>query len=224
MEIYGLGIARNTIAIVGKGKVITWNLPAENHVLNDRANINDSIWTTPFDFQTSEIMNALISPNLNYIAAIVSCGGLPHLDIYEVSTGKHLGGSGEELMCVWWFTPDGLGVLASSSSDRGGPCHFWDPSRSGVRKWAITKDSESGMMKVKQSHQSGNPPGGFPWQSSHGHQVMDNGWVLSPGGKQLLWLPPHLQLDKTNRVWSGYFLAFLHCTLPEVVILELPEE
>ena len=210
MEIYGLGIAGSAITIVCGGNIITCNLPAEDHVLNGRENTNDSIQTTSFDFQECEgVYSALVSPNSDYIATIVGRNGDRHLDIYEVSTGKYLAG-GKTKGYKHWFTPDGLGVLAYGVGT--------------VVKWAIVRHHESGMAWLVPSRLTGDPPGGFPWNSSHGHQVMDDGWILSSGGKQLFWLPPYWQLDIEDRMWSGCFLAFLHWELPEVVILELPEE
>ena len=66
---------------------------------------------------------------------------------------------------------------------------------------------------------------GCPWGSPHGYKVTIDGWTLSGDEKRLLMLPPlwQSQLD-VDRVWNGKFLALLHGTLPEPVILELDPE
>ena len=59
------------------------------------------------------------------------------------------------------------------------------------------------------------------WESPRSYNITDNGWVLSPRGKRLLWLPHHWRLGETYRTWGGRFLGSLHSELPEAVILEL---
>ena len=48
-----------------------------------------------------------------------------------------------------------------------------------------------------------------------------DGWVLSPIGKKLLWLPRRWRSNEVYRTWGGRFLELLHYELPEAVILEL---
>lgn len=63
---------------------------------------------------------------------------------------------------------------------------------------------------------------GFPWGSSRGYKVTDDGWILGAGRRRLLMLPPLLQSRlRVCRVWNGEFLALLHGAPPEPVILEL---
>jgi len=57
--------------------------------------------------------------------------------------------------------------------------------------------------------------------SFRGHQTTSTEWVLGPGGKRLLMLPPPWQSYPMGRVWDGRFLALLNGTLSEPVILEL---
>jgi len=59
----------STIVVVGDGKVVTWNLPAGDHVPKTRGNMNNSIQTTKLK-QSRSISSqyASISPDLNYIA------------------------------------------------------------------------------------------------------------------------------------------------------------
>ena len=203
MSIYSLGIARGTIAIVGNGKVIRWNLPTGNCALNPRVNINDSVHATFFQ-QHDSLESASISPDLSCIAVKIK-----DLRIYDASTGKLLTGSKAQLHFPC-FTSDGHEI--------------WSRSPQSQRRLAIVKDSKSNVTSLKCPNSSEVPSGRLPWQSSCGYQVTDDGWILSSSGKQLLWLPHHWRSDEKNRMWSGQFLALLHRELSEVVILELPEE
>ena len=206
MGIHCLKIARNSIIAAGKNRIVTWNLPEMNHILNPRVDIHDSVQITEFDYTphfglvpfTSAVS---ISPDLSYIAT----AGVS-LKIYEISTGKCLGGvgsTGDRL----WFTPDGQEVW----------CHTND----GVKGWAVAKSDLLGQMELQPTE---HQPEVCPWKSSYGYKVTHDGWVLSPSGKQLLCLPPHWQSNEIHRQWSGQFLALLHPDLPEIVILEFPEE
>ena len=148
---------------------------------------------------------ASISPDLSYIATIELLEFSPR--IYEISTGKCLENiesvTGDRL----WFTPDGQEV--------------WCNTDNGVKGWAIVKSDLLGQTELQPiEHQ----PEEYPWKSSSGYEVTHDGWVLSPSGKQLLWLPPHWQSKEIHRQWNGQFLALLHPDLPEIVILEFPEE
>ena len=67
----------------------------------------------------------------------------------------------------------------------------------------------------------------LPWLSNHGYKITDDGWILGPSGKQLLWLPHHWRLGEKKRTikWDGHYLALLHGALQEPVILDIqPEE
>ncbi|KAF9644380.1 YVTN repeat-like/Quino protein amine dehydrogenase [Thelephora ganbajun] len=74
--VYGVGMAGSVIVVVGEGKIVTWNLPAGNRVLNSRANVNDSVLTTTFNcppIPTDELMVISVSPDLRRIAVIEQC-------------------------------------------------------------------------------------------------------------------------------------------------------
>ena len=63
--------------------------------------------------------------------------------------------------------------------------------------------------------------GGFPGSSSGGYLVTKDGWILGPDKRRLLMLPClWLSSSPARRVWSKQFLALLHGTLSEPVILE----
>ncbi|KAF8493168.1 hypothetical protein F5888DRAFT_1908745 [Russula emetica] len=208
-KVYGLRVAGDTIVIVGEGKIVTWNLPVGDSVVNARANDSDAVRTVMFDYSTLSWLPgeplASISPDFNYIA--LTC--YTDLHIYDASTGKHLQDARTQSPPgMPWFTPDGHEVWC------------WDGG------WEIVKDSESDVTKLEFL---GEPPtrvpsGGLPWQSSHGYQVTDGGWILSPSGKRLFWLQPLWREDEMTTLWSGQFLGLLQFQLPDVVVLESLEE
>ncbi|KAF9646204.1 WD40 repeat-like protein [Thelephora ganbajun] len=218
MEVYGQRAAGSTVVVVGREKVVTWDLPAPDHVLNPRADVNDSIRTTtiscprmvshPHNFEF-----ASISPDLHSIAILedhmLSCD----LHLHDVPTGQclgylHIDGRGDKRP---WFTSDGREVW----------CMTYHGKANGL---TITKDSESSVIELGVLGPTNQPPSTPPWLSSRGYKVMDDGWILGINGKRLLWLPPHWRpSNTTHKTWSGRFLALLHGTLPESVILELKE-
>ena len=221
MEIYDLRIVGTTITIVGNGKAITWNLPAGNDISNDRVDIGNNIQTIPFNqpqiFQDWELGRASISPNLNYIVGsaigMITTDSRPEdplegyrLYIFEVPTGKYVGHTftgGTE----WWFSPNGSKVLEYKLDGHGGQS----------LTIIVNKSDES---NTEEDSDETRPP----WQSPHGHQVMDNGWIVSSSGKWLFLLPPHFQLDREYRIWGGQYLAFLWGVFPEILILEVLEK
>ena len=127
-----------------------------------------------------------------------------------MSTGRLLGGS-NQLYGMPYFTSDGHEVWGSGSI-----C---------LIRLAVVWDSRCNVIGLKCPDPSEVPSGVLPWQSSHGHKVTDDGWILSSSGKRLLWLPHHWRsYERNHQVWGGQFLAILDNRLPEVVILELLEE
>ena len=206
MEVCAIRMAKSTIVVTDGRKIVTWDLPIGDYVLNTRANIKSSVRTTTFE---SPVLgpHISISPNLNYIATkkLLEC---PH--IYDTHTGK--------LLVV---AKDGGSVLESTVGFTQGGCEVWCDADEGVDQWEITQDSNSGTIKLVHLEPAEEPLGGFPWQSSCGYQVTDNGWILNSGGKRLLWLPHHWRSDKKDRIWSGKFLGLLCGELPEAVVLDL---
>ena len=211
MEIVSLGITESTIVIVGGGWIVTWNLPQEDHTSNTRLNVGDGIQATTLGCSAPLhpvlLSCTSISPDLKYIAMAESTPEvLEILNIYNLSTGKHLTGVKTE---AWmpWFTPDG--------------CEVWCKGAGFEEGWTITKDTESDLIKLEPLGPTAHPLGGFPWQSCYGFEIAQNGWILDSCGKRLLWLPRHWRLGDMCRKWSGQFLGLLNDELlPEAVILE----
>ena len=215
MEIHGAGITGSTVIIVGS-KVIAWNLPMGDHVLNATANIDDSVWTMTFDYpahlKLESIESASISLSCHHIIVMGDAvGGGLGLMLYDVSTGGYLADA--PLKTGWrplWFTWDEHEV--------------WCGRPGGHRGWAIIKDSNSTVTKLENLEPTKGPSGGFPWESPHSYKVTDDGWMYSSSGKRLFWFPPHWQAGERDRIWYGQFFGLRYCELPEVVILEVLEE
>ena len=206
IQICGMKMTESTIIIVGDQKIVTWDLPAEDCVLNVRRNIDDSVQTTTFEHPESiENLHASISPDLNYIAF----GSSECLDLwlYDMHTREQLAAA-ESYGWLPGFTLSGHEVC----------CAVYDDI---VDWWAIVKEDGSNVTKLEHLMEADEPLGGSPWQSSHGYQVTDDGWILNFSGKWLLWLPHHWQATKMERRWSGKFLAVQNSELPEAIILEL---
>ena len=212
VRVYGVGVAESTVIVIGDGKIITWDLP-EVQDPNARVNINNSIQTAIFNHPITSSLDythVSVFSDLNYIAVADANG----LKIYDMSTGKYLTGIVGLMDGKPWFTPDG--------------CELWCGYMGRWRRWAVIKDGESNISKFEEYYsRPGNPPGGSYWTPHYGYQVTEDGWILSSSGKQLLWLPPHLQFhpifSDQDYMWGGQFFAILSPTLPTAVILELPE-
>ena len=210
MKICGLGVTRNTVIVVGYGKIVTWELPTGDHALGASANIHDSIRTVVFNHSApppTKLHSASISPDFNYI--VITREASEGLDIYDISTGKHLAGttvSGH----IPWFTRGGREVWSSRTLLMEG------------RK--ITKDGQSGVIGVDPLRSNAGPSGGpFPWISPHGHYVTNDGWVFNSRDKRLMWLPHRWRSYQRLWIWDGRFAGLLDPGLPEPVILELDE-
>ena len=212
-----LGVTGRTIVGVGKGKVSTWNVPTGGCNPNAGANINAGVQTTEFDdpepgHSLSPSPKVSISPNCTYIACIVWKSEPRALNIYDVSTGRHLTGTTPDVTVEFspvWFSQDNFEVWCKGGSDWCG--------------WTIIEGDKPGHIKLDPIGPGVPPSGGFPWQSSHGYEVTLDGWVLSPSKKRLLWLPHSWRSYEQDRRWDGQFLGLIHRTLPEAVILKFYE-
>ena len=208
MEVQCLGVARDTVIVVDTTKIVTWNLPDGDRAFN--AGANDSVRTVVFrprqEFYRLGGPTQILSPDLSFIMAKAKSGFL--LEIYDVPTGTCLASiESPRSPPSLWFTQDGREV--------------WMLDRFENMGWEVIKDDKSGGMELKRLEQS-YPSGTLPWESPHGYEVTDDGWVLSPTRKRLLWLPHRWRSYRQHRIWNGRFLGLSH-RLSEVVILEFLE-
>ena len=217
MEVMCLGVAGDTVVVVDEGKIVTWNLPGEDRAF--KARIKDSFQTVKLDFSPPSHYPAghsfallSLSPDLSHIAIVgdtFGAEGRDHcLEIHDVTTGTCLASttitSGSH--SPPWFTRDGREVWMSGSSENKG--------------WEIIEGGVSGPMKLEPLEETLYPSRTFLWDSNCGYEVTDDGWVLSPTRKRLLWLPHRWRSDqKVFRIWSGRFLGLSHW-LSGLVILE----
>ena len=206
MDVVCLGMTASALIVVGEEKIDTWDLPTGDFPPN--ASTDDMARTTILHRSQGEFAHMSISQDSNRIAVLSKSQAFWHnLQIYDMSTGRCLASaqSGD----TWWvgFTWDGREVWTASKG------------------WKIVEDSGSGSGPIRLEHRDGIacPPGVFPWQSRHGYEVTDDGWVLSATQKRLLWLPHRWRSQRTQKVWSGWFLGLLRKELSDIVILEFPE-
>ena len=210
VKICGLGANANAVTVVGDGKIITWDLPAGDCVLDARANIHDSIRTIFFDCPApppESLHYVSISPDFNHF--VITYGRNDGLDLYDVSTGKHLVGTTSVNGYMPWFTRDGREVWSSRGEPRYGQ--------------KIMKGRKFDVIGLESLEWNVGPSGGYPWESPHGHDFTDDGWILDSRKKRVMWLPHHWRLHMWYRIWGGRFLGLLYPELPEPVIIELDE-
>jgi hypothetical protein len=213
-----LRVTGSTVVVAGGGKAAAWKLPADNLSLKARANIDDAIRTTTFDHpgRSSDLLEtqaseSAISPTLDRIATIVYPELAPaELNLYDASTGKHLTSTlPNAFTSKLHFSQDGREI--------------WPASPKVCNGWKIVEDSKSGVTELEPLSPTARPSLVYPWQSSRGCEVREDGWVLGPTQKRLLWLPPRWRSHDSNRAWNGRFLGIGHGELSEVVILEFLE-
>ena len=209
MGVMCLGMTGNTLIVVGKEKIVTWDLPGGDCTFN--ASINDSVRTTTLHHNRGTPTCRSISPDFSRIAALCRPGYQMHLQIYDTSTGRCL--TSTQAADAQWvgFTRDGREVWTASGHD------LYD------KGWKIVEDSGSGHIQLEPWDGTVCPSGVFPWESRRGYEVTDDGWVLSATRKRLLWLPHRWRSYSHHRMWSGRFLGLLQSELSEIVILEFPE-
>ena len=156
--ICALGVAGNTVAIAGDGKVTAWNLPTGVHALGVRADSNDSVRATrldrlvPFGLSRDNPEFVYMSPDLNYVAVTGRFWSIDrdNCDIYDTSTGIHLGRVRSQNGGPSWFTPDGR--------------EFWAPREDSkeFEGWVIVRNSESDVARLEPLGPTVGPSGGPP--------------------------------------------------------------
>ena len=211
MKVYGLKTGSNTIIVEGDRKLMTWNLFIDNDISAGSATaVGDPARTTMLKCLKHQGPKfTSISPDLSMLAALwpkskTGIAGL--LTIFNMETGMKVGDAKTDGDTPW-FSPDGKQIWCGVDNGQ-------------AQGWEVLK--RNGSPKIELVPLTGSPPEGWPWQPPRGHAIADDGWIVGPGGKQLLLLPPDwISNEREMRVWRGRFLALLHGTLSEPVILEL---
>jgi len=210
MEVYGLGVSGSNVVAIGEGEIVTWDLPAGDHVLDLRANITDSVRTVTLGHDIGRPgLDILMSPDLHHVAIVRYAGpNYSYLGLYDAHTGQHLQTvTHDHSIYTPWFTPDGREVWCARKNG-------------GLDGWKIVEDSKSDVTGLEYLGSTEHRPDGPPSRSPRGYQVRDE-WILSPSGKRLFWLLPQWRGFYRREVWGKRFLALLGRELPEAVILEL---
>ena len=210
-------VVGSTAFVLSAGDMFAWHIPTRGSGFDHGARTSDSISTIRLkdlnefgSLKQQEMSGAPIPPDSHYIAGhICSKSGTLNLCIYDTTTGDwQLPNSGPGGMT--WFTPDS----SELGSIRGGDK---------LSRWKLSKNGKYWDTQPKDQKLTEDLLGWFPWLSTDGYKITDDGWILSPSGKHLLWLPHHWQLGKKEetREWSGCYLTLSDYRLPEPVILDL---
>ena len=221
MEIQGLRVVRNTVAVIGGWNVVTWSLPGGDFLPDEKVDVESSAQTINFQDQEAgyDLIAASISLDLRYVAFTSKdwFGYAMHsrLHVFDVSTGQHLCRNIRAPDAVW-FPPGGDSVWCAVQNRAEVVEISWEGMDD-----ATNMDNATDMDDAREVVGIEDGSSGSPWGSSRGHMVTDDGWILGPDGKRLLMLPLPWRLHAVRRVWSGNFVALLHGTLPGPIILEL---
>ena len=210
----GLGLrssrGKYVIAVVGYGKIVTWDL--WDHAI-PRASTNYPVPTTASGHSGLRLY-ASVSSAFDRIVVKEAGRWEGDLCVYEVRTGKSLAVVRSKGYTVGFRLE--LEHSAEYSQDS-----VWCARADGdVDEWDISGAFGS-TFPVPIHRKPDGPQEAFPWQSSRGYQVTDDGWIISSGGKRLLWLPHHWRSGSMTRRWSEHLLALSHGELPAPVVLEL---
>ena len=207
MDVCGLGAVENVVIVIGNGDVITWNLPGRGPLPDaEILNILDSDRLMHF-WRGSTVAGAVagtVSPDFRYIVLADPSGVEERvLFVYDAIT-KQPPYRASVMGSKLWFAPGGQDI--------------WSATGKEAEVLTVTSDGLDCTMRVDDIEDGSQE---CPWRSSRGYRVTSDGWVLSPDGRRLLMLPPAWQSSAAQRVWNGRFLALLHGSLPEPVILDL---
>ena len=206
MEVYGLRVVESRVFVIGQSYVVTWNLPTNDHIPNARVDLSNSTQTVVLhNPSTTGLVGATISSDTSLVGYIK---GDAHRYLYtcNLSTGEYIEYGLTEGNALR-FSPDG--------------CNIWCADNSGeVEVWRVgstfhSPEDQGLIVGI------GDPPEGYPWESSYGYWITSDWWILGPDGKRLLMLPPPWQSHVVHQMWKGQFLTLLHGGLPETVILDL---
>jgi len=240
-DIYGLRVSGSAIVVIGEGRIITWSLPARDHVFNARVTIDDSVQTVILNHHpmwlSRHLISATVSPDFKFIVTRWWEG-----EEGEEEEGGREGeeegeeeedykeGEGEVHQSLDIYDMSTGNHLVGTTAKAGymswitpDGCEVWCLDDWPEKGWKILKDSKSNVIGLEPLPDNTCPPGGYPWISPHGHSVADDGWIFNSSGKQLMWLPHHWRKDERDQMWSGQFLGLLDRVLPEPIIIELCE-
>ena len=203
MMVYGLRVIGNLIAVIGNGKVVTWNTLGRSSLCGTKMTPKHSTQTITFHHEPriEKAAFASVSPDFRRVA-ILGKGFGEDVLIFDIPTGRHWISAHPKADALW-FSPGDEGLWCAQLGE-------------GYRGKCWKLNGYDGFQPC-----AGKAPQGCPWTPPHGYKVRYDEWILSPDGKQLLMLPPPWQSCAVRRVWNGQFLALLHSTLPEPVILDL---
>jgi len=209
MEVRGLKIVDSTIVVEGPERFDIWTIPAADSVPGAVPRVENSTtkrctFPRPMSPQSSSFPSDCSRIAVREPA--IGATGPMGLSVYNVLTGDNLAttlAAGDMV----WFSQDGSQV--------------WCDGEVGKEQGWQVKDN--GPIKVDLDPLPiGSPPEGYPWRSSRGFTVTDDGEILDFEGERRLLLPSRWRsYERKTRVWSGPYLALLHNTLPEPVILKL---
>ena len=213
MNIYGMKITNSQIIIVGNRNIVTWNMPTRDCVLDIKRSTSDSIQITRLKgIDPFQNLTASISSDLNYIAMVgYTTSTEDGVGIYSMHTGEKLTAAKAHRRWIGW-TPDQLQLWCGSEGITE------------LELWALVVESGSNAIKLERLPTSTKPPSSLPWNSPHGYQVTDDGWILSPTGMHLMWLPYHWQTRyKVQKFWSKKLLVLHYENLSEPLILRFED-
>ena len=207
VEILGIRVTKDAVAVVGDREVVAWKLPEGNCLPGATLGVEDRAQTIYLtDKWQDSTIAASISFDLRYVA-FVTRGILQEkqrLYVYSTSTGQRVGYALVEGNTLW-FSPGGHELCCAN----------------GVKSevWTVTQD---GLCEATPAEAVYAGSWEHPWKSSRrGYQTTEDGWILGPDGKRLLMLPPLSRSGAVGHVWRGQYFALLHGALPEPIILEL---
>ena len=207
MKIYGLRVVDNAVVVIGDGVVITWNLPEENSFPHARVGVENSTQTTSFGGGgLNDVTTASISLDFRYVAVLrTGCesASYPGLHIYCLSTGGHYFAHYTPVASLW-FPPDELEIWCAADYRFG---------KYKIHQGSLEYSEVFPLVEFL--------PTGCPWGPPRGYKVSHDWWLYGPDGKRLFALLPTWRSSPEQRVWNGQFLALLHGSLPQPVILEL---
>ena len=209
VRVLGIRVVEDAVIIVGDREVVAWKLPEGSRLPDATMEPQDRAGTVLFKLShgwKNGATAASISFDLSHVALITQCifgTESRYLHVYSASTGQTIGYALVEGETPW-LAPGGLDIWCSV----GDKTEVWTVTGTGLHKSTYTRPVDGGSWEL-------------PWIPSRGYQATKYGWILGPGGKRLLMLPPPLRPSAMGQVWKGKYLALLHGSLPEPIILEL---